>query len=187
MPIEFQNKTFSQVWQYADTMVSDYLYGDATGIIFPKNDEVTDAAIRNPIFPLLYYRFAARQIANSDENLFKSKVFSIIYIYGPEFLKELEIKKKLRGLSEDDILAGSKQVANVSTSPGQALTEPDEQLQGVDQQTRMKWTKSKMEGYANLLSLIDSTFIERFVSRFDKLFKKVTIGPKPPEEEASNG
>ena len=184
MPIEFQNKTFSELWPDANSCVSDYT---SPQTVFPKSDEVTDASIANTFYPIAYSKFAARQIANANMNLFKTKFFYTIYVYGPEFLKELEIKKKLRGLSEDDILAGSKQVANVSTSPGQALTEPDEQLQGVDQQTRMKWTKSKMEGYANLLSLIDSTFIERFASRFDKLFKKVTIGPKPPEEESSNG
>ena len=69
-------------------------------------------------------------------------MFSIIYQYGPTWEKRLDIQKSLRGLTEEDIRGGTRQINNHAWNPG---TEPStatlDELTTTNEQTSTKYTK----------------------------------------------
>lgn len=155
-----------------------------------KNDENIYYGVGlNPRFQgstdqTLYYLLSARygnsNIANSDENQFKLKLFSIIFQYGPTWEKRLDIQSNLRSLSEDELLTGTKQINNHSYNPSTApSTDTLEELTTINEQTSTKYKKSKMDAYANLMALLEKDVTEEFMNKFKKLFL-IIVEPQLP-------
>ena len=163
---------FTDVYDSAESFLADY--GD---IGLPKTISDTSATT---LFYLLYGRFGNDIIASSDTNRFKYRLFSIVWQYGPAWEKKLEVQKKLRDMSEADILTGSRQIYNNATHPATAPgTNTDEELDYIDSQNVTKARKGKLEGYALLLSLIDTDVTQEFLNRFQKLFLTM-VQPEEP-------
>ena len=163
---------FTDVYDSAESFLADY--GD---IGLPKTISDTSATT---LFYLLYGRFGNDIIASSDTNRFKYRLFSIVWQYGPAWEKKLEVQKKLRDMSEADILTGSRQIYNNATHPAtEPGTNTDEELEYIDSQNVTKARKGKLEGYALLLSLIDTDVTQEFLNRFQKLFLTM-VQPEEP-------
>ena len=77
------------------------------------------------LYMLLYGQYANSSFANYDLNQVKSKLFGIVYMYGPTWQKRAEIQKKLRNLTDDEIFTGSKQIVNQAQNPGTVPTAQD--------------------------------------------------------------
>lgn len=162
----------TDVYDSAESFLADY--GD---IGLPKTISDTSATT---LFYLLYGRFGNDIIASSDTNRFKYRLFSIVWQYGPAWEKKLEVQKKLREMSEADILTGSRQIYNNATHPAtEPGTNTDEELEYIDSQNVTKARKGKLEGYALLLSLIDTDVTQEFLNRFQKLFLTM-VQPEEP-------
>lgn len=163
---------FTDVYDSAESFLADY------GVIgLPKTISDTSATT---LFYLLYGRFGNDIIASSDTNRFKYRLFSIVWQYGPAWEKKLEVQKKLRDMSEADILTGSRQIYNNATHPAtEPGTNTDEELDYIDSQNVTKSRKGKLEGYALLLSLIDTDVTQEFLNRFQKLFLTM-VQPEEP-------
>ena len=178
---EYSTILFTQVWDNAIDFVADYklsgLY-DATDASH-LNNSISDANA-NLLFYLLYARYGNSPLANRDVNQFQYKVFSIIFQYGPTWAKELEVQKKIRALSDDDIKLGSKAIYNQALNP---QTEPStaalEELTYINQQNTTNYKKSPLEGYAILMELLKQDVTEDFLKKFSVCFKKFVTPEKP--------
>lgn len=126
------------------------------------------------IYYLLYARHGNDPIANSDENQFKYKLYSLLFTHGPTWSKRIEIQEKLRGLNEEDLLTGGKAIYNHAYNPSTApSTATLEELTAIDSQNTTNYRKSKLEGYSLLLSLLETDVTTEFIRKFDKLFLQV--------------
>ena len=168
----YRTKKFTDFYPMAQDFVNDYhLNGIPTTI-------TDDSA--NTLFYLLYARYGNSHIISSDENQFKYKLFSIIFQYGPTWEKRLDIQNKLRNLTEDELMIGTKAIYNTANNPG---TEPStgslEELPYINNQNTTGYKKSKMDAYANLLALLDTDVTEDFIKKFGKLFITI-LEPREP-------
>lgn len=123
------------------------------------------------LYYMLYARYGNSTIANSDENQFKYKVFTTIFMYGPAWQKRLDLQKKLMDLSDDEILKGTTAIHNSAYNPStDPSTQTLEELDYINQQNTTKYKKSKLEAYSNLYALIETDVTEEFLGKFKKLF-----------------
>ena len=97
---------------------------------------------------------------------------AIIFQYGPTWEKRLEIQDKLRKLSIDDLQTGTLSVTNLAKNPGNKLATDDELIKNVNDQSRTKYKKSKLDAYGQLYALLETDVTEEFLGKFKKLFNK---------------
>lgn len=134
------------------------------------------------LFYLLYARYGNSHIASSDENAFKYKLQSIIFMYGPTWEKRVEIQDALRQLTEEDLLKGSQAIYNTANAPGTelaGLVDNEGKVDYISGQNTTAYRKSKMEGYASLASLLETDVTKEFIDKFANLFLKL-IKPYDP-------
>ena len=182
----YRNRKFSDIYPTATAFVDNYLLAIPTEFQSSGSGQsydpgyTVDADTAKFIYYLLYARYGNSTIAASDENRFKFQVSSIIFQYGPLWRKELDIQKALRNLSDAEIKQGSFMIANHALNPSSApSTASLTELTKIDAQNTNRWVKSPLEGYANLLTLLNKDATEEFLNRFRKLFIKV-VEPEIP-------
>ena len=168
----YRTEKFTDFYPKAQDFVNDY---HRCGIPSTITDDTATT-----LYYLLYARYGNSHIISSDENQFKYKMFSIIFQYGPTWEKRLDIQNKLRNLTEDELMYGTKAIYNTANNPG---TEPStgslEELQYINSQNTTGYKKSKMDAYANLLALLDTDVTEDFIKKFGKLFITI-LEPREP-------
>jgi hypothetical protein len=168
----YRNRKFTDIFPDVDDFLLAY---NDSGI--PTTITTTNATT---LYYLLYARYGNSTIASSDETQFTYKVMAIIYQYGPTWEKRLEIQTALRGLSADELVAGTRQIMNHAQNPG---TEPTtatlSELDYIDSQNTVNYKKSKMDGYATLMALLDTDVSEEFLGKFKRLFLSI-VEPELP-------
>lgn len=194
---EYSTKLFCEVWSEAEDFVGDYkdsaLYDAYTDTSGTHLQNSLDDATATKLFYLLYARYGNNPIANRDVNQFKYKIFSTIFQYGPTWAKRLDVQVKLRDLSEDDIRLGSKAIYNQAMNPSTAPTTSTlDELTYINQQNTTNYKKSKVDGYAMLLELLDTDVTKQFVDRFKICFKTFVTPERPliyvsEEDEENDG
>ena len=195
---QYSTVLFTDVWDDVTEFVADY---KNNGIPYQYSylnngstvtvQTVSDTNIQT-LFYLLYAKYGNNPIANRDITQFKYKVFSLIYQYGPDWQKKLEVQYKLRGLTEDDLLKGSFAMYNAAVNPS---TEPTvaatTELNYINQQNTTRLTRGLLEGYNMLLGLLENDVTEEFVKRFNICFKKFVSSERPliyvSEEDEDDG
>ena len=186
----YSTKKFTDIYDDVNDFMTDY---KNIGIPYKINNvqTLTDANAQT-VYYLLYARYGNNPIANRDINQFKYKLFGVIFQYGPTWQKKLDIQAQLRGLTEDDIRLGSKAIYNQAMNPS---TEPStstlSELTYINQQNTTNYKKSKVDGYAMLLQLLDNDVTEDFIKKFNICFKKF-VSPEHPiifvdEEDEEDG
>ena len=164
---QYNTKLFTEVWEEVNDFIYDYNHLP-TGMKVMKQDLSTITTL----YYLLYAKYGNNPIANLDENQFKYKVFSIIFAKGPAWEKKLSIQEGLRALTESDIIKGGKAIYNNASNPGESpTTSTTEELTYINNQNTTNYVKSKMEGYAQLMSLLEDDVTTRFVNEFKRCFK----------------
>lgn len=160
---QYENKLFTDIYSTIDAFLEDYNTCGLPTLI--KEDSI------KTLFYLLYARYGNNPIANSDENQFKYKVFSIIYQYGPTWEKRLEIQENLRKLSIEDAAEGARSIYNhafnPSTGPSTGITD---ELNFINDQNVSKFKKSKTDAAMDLWELLRVDVSEVFLIQFRKLF-----------------
>ena len=179
---EYNTVLFCLVWPDADSFVTDHQNCEIKANV---SDEVARI-----IYYLLYARYGNSPIALFDINQFKYAVFSTVFQYAPTWQKKLEIQEKLRGLTEEELRAGGRNVVNYALHPD---TEPSDastdELQHISQQTSTNHKRGMADAYGNLLRFLVDDVTERFLERFRKLFLKflspniTAIYPQNNEED----
>lgn len=175
---QYDTKLFTDIYEDVDSFIEDYLEINLGGLTVDATHE--NYGLVPKLFYLLYAKFGNSPIANLDENQFKYKLFSVIFMYGPAWEKRLDIQDKVRQLSADDLLQGAKAVHNHAYNPG---TEPStgdlEELNYINDQNTTNYKKSKMDAYGQLWSLIATDVTEEFLARFNDCFKKFVKPANP--------
>ena len=168
----YRQKRFTDEYESVEDFLADY---KDCGIPTTISDNSAQT-----LFYLLYGSYGNDVIASSDINRFKYKLFSIIFQYGPNWEKQLEIQNKLRGLTEEDIRLGSRQIYNTAQNPStEPSTNTTDELQYINNQNVTKNQRGVLEGYATLLSLLRTDVTQEFLNRFRKLFLTI-VQPEEP-------
>ena len=172
---QYSTILFTEVWDNAEDFKADY---KASGLYQTVSKISDDSA--NMLFYLLYARYGNNPIANRDVNQFKYKIFSVIFQYGPKWEKDLDIQKKVRELTEDEIRTGSFAMYNQALNPSTApTTASDTELNYINGQNTTRYKKSKLEGYALLTELLQDDVTEAFLKKFNICFKRFVSPEKP--------
>ena len=168
----YDTKLFCEIYPDEASFLTDYL-----GNKFPK--DITNDNI-SVIFYLLYAKYGNTPIANFDVNQFKYKLFSVIFMYGPRWQKQLAIQQEIRALNIDDVMKGNKTIWNKALNPN---TEPStaalEEVREINEQNVQTQKKSIADSYALLLGLLEDTFTEEFIDRFKICFKSFVMHERP--------
>jgi hypothetical protein len=110
----------------------------------------------------------------------KFKIFSVMFQYGPTWEKRLDIQAKLRAISDDDLLKGSKAIFNHAFNPSSTpSTGSLDELTFINDQSTSNYKKSKMDAYMQLWELLDTDVTEEFLAQFKKCFKLFVSSEQP--------
>lgn len=168
----YRQKKFTDVYDSVEKFLADY-----NGVGLPTTISQGSA---QTLYYLLYGRYGNDIIASSDINRFKYRLFGIIFQYGPTWEKRLEIQEKLRGLTEDEILTGSRQIYNNAQNPStEPSTDTTDELQYINEQNVTKNRRGKLDAYAMLMELLRSDVTNELLTKFKTLFLTV-IEPEEP-------
>lgn len=169
---EYNTMLFSDIYDDEDKFLSDY-----TSLPMPQTITEQSAII---VFYLLYGQYGNNPISNMDVHQFKIKLFNIIWQYGPSWEARLSIQSKVRELTDEELVQGSKSIFNHSFNPSTApSTSSTEELPTIDDQNTSFYRKSKLEGLQIQWSMIKSDVTKEFVDRFKILFKKFVAYEEP--------
>ena len=183
---QYSTITFTDVWDDVDEFKSDLADSPFAASLSTSNPDNVSI-----LFYLLYARYGNNPIANYDITQWKFKIFSVIFQYGPTWQKRLDIQAKLRGLSDADILLGSKAIFNHAFNPSTTpSTGSLDELTYINDQSTSNYKKSKMDAYMQLWELLRTDVTEQFLNEFRKCFKVFVSSEQPllyvsdtPEEE----
>lgn len=167
MTPQYNTILFQEVWDEPEAFINDF-----NDSVFNKMTSF-DSDVLELVFGLLYAKYGNNPIANNDVNQFKAKVFSVLFSYGPTWLKRLDIQNKLRALSDEEITKGGKAIYNNALNPdGAPATQSLEELARINSQSTTNYKKSRMDAYAQLWSLLDVDVTTEFINKFRICFKQ---------------
>lgn len=179
-----------------DTILFTDVYADVASFTNDYNNVGIPTTIQtnsvSTLYYLLYAKYGNSPIANYDVNQFKYKLFSIIFQYGPAWEKRLEIQNKLRNLTDDELIKGSKAIYNHANNPSVSpSTATLEELDYINDQSTTNYKKSKMDAYGQLWDLLRTDVTGEFLSKFKVCFKNFILPERnfiyvTEEEEEEN-
>jgi hypothetical protein len=183
----YRTRTFADIFPSYEEFIEDIqespLYVDFDNVIDPndpKREDLDGLLTYETLYYMLYAHYGNSHIAYSDENQFRFYLYTLIHQYGPTVAKKAYVQSKLRSLSQDELLRGGKAIYNHAFNPG---TEPSTatltELTRINDQNTSNHIKSVMEGYANLLGLLETDVLDEFIHRFRRLFIKVLAADYP--------
>lgn len=172
---QYSTYLFTDIWDDVDEFKSDFADSPFAGAVSTSNPDSVST-----IFYLLYARYGNNPIANRDITQWKFKIFSVIFQYGPTWEKRLDIQKKLRNISDSDLLLGGKSVFNHAYNPSTTpSTSSLDELTYINDQNTSNYKKSKMDAYMQLWELLRTDVTEEFLNEFKKCFK-IFVSPERP-------
>jgi len=172
---QYSTILFTDVWDDVDTFKFDLANSPFASCISASNPDNVSL-----VFYLLYARYGNNPIANRDINQWKYKIFSIMFQYGPTWEKRLDIQSKLRAISDEDLLKGSKAIFNHAFNPSTApSTASLDELTYINDQSTSNYKKSKMDAYMQLWELLDNDVTEDFIKKFKVCFKIFVSSERP--------
>ena len=172
---QYSTITFTDVWDSAGEFKSDLADSPFAGCISTTSPDNVSL-----VFYLLYARYGNNPIANLDVTQWKFKIFSTIFQYGPTWEKRLDVQKKIRNLTETDLLAGSKAIYNSALNPSTTpSTGSLDELTYINSQNTTNYKKPKMEAYAQLWDILQTDVTEEFLVKFKKCFKIFVSAEQP--------
>lgn len=169
----YRNRKFSDVWGDVESFVSDYNDSQIPEVLTETN--------LTTLYYLLYARYGNSTIASSDENQFKYKIFSNIFMYGPAWQKRLEMQDAVMKLNISEVQKdGGKVIYNSASNPSvEPQNDSTEALPYINQQNTSNYIKSKVDSIAVINELINTDVTEYFLSTFKKFFLTV-VSPELP-------
>lgn len=172
----FRNKKFNQIYETYESFYKDYGLFKVNGL----DPKLLNENSLKTIFMLLSGYYGQSTIANASIDQFKIKLFTLVFQYAPAWEKRLDVQNKIRQLTEEEITTGSKVIYNHAYHDGTApSTNTLEELPAINEQNTNNYKKSKLEGYASLISLINTDVTKDFVNKFKGLFLTI-VEPELP-------
>lgn len=102
----YDTNLFCDIWESSAEFLADY---NNTGEEY-TNQVPTTISQQNALmtYLLLFSRYGNNPIANYDVTQFKSKIFTIIWQYGPAWEKRLQMQADIRNLTLQEITTGTR-------------------------------------------------------------------------------
>lgn len=170
----FRYRTFSQIMPSKEDFLSLWNESAYPKVLEESGNEY--GADMTTIYYMLLSRYAHSPIASLDETQFVNKMFLLIFQHGKTLARKLEVQAKLKALTEEQLVKGGKAFYNHAMNPSTApVTDTIEALGKIDSQNVTSYVKSVMEGYEQLLALIDDSVVDEFLSRFEVLFNPLVM------------
>lgn len=181
----YRNNKFGEIYPDVETFQADYE---------AFNKDILDNKFQFPetvktLWLLLAAKYGDSTVASANQDQFKLKLFSTIFMYGPTWEKRLDVQKQIRELDIDDLRQGGKAIYNSALNPSNAVydasgeynggTNTMEELKYINQQNTTNYKKSKAEAYATMIQLLNTDVTSTFLSKFRKLFLTV-VSPEVP-------
>lgn len=168
----YKNKSFSQIFPDFDSFLEEY---KANGFGVTIKDETARV-----IYYGIYARHGEDRPASLNTNMFKYKLWYIVYNEGPVFEKKTDIQAKLRALTDEEILDGTTAIYNhANNTSNPPSTDDKTQLKFIDDQNVTRYTKDKKTGYMELNELLKGNLMDAMMKKIDKLFN-VVVEPDVP-------
>lgn len=168
----YRQRSFTQIWENVDSFLGDYQNAGIPALISQTS--------ATTLFYLLYARYGNSTIASSDENQFKYKVFTLIFMYGPTWEKRVDLQDQIRQLDIEELKKGSTAIYNKAFNPETApTTQTLEEIVTINEQNVNKYKRSTAEAYALLINLLETDVTAYFLDRFKSLFLTV-VEPQLP-------
>lgn len=181
---KYDTPTFLEVYPTSTDFVNGY---KASPLYLSELDDSTLTVL----YALLVAKYGGTPTINRTLDLFKIKLYSVIFKFGPTWYKKLDIQKKLRALTESEILLGATSIYNTAMNPEQAPTTGTlDELTYINNQIVNKYKKNKTQGYAELYTLLREDVTESFLAKFKVCFRSVVapdwVFVESEEEEEDN-
>lgn len=168
----FRTRTFVEIFPTVSQFVTEY---GVNGIGQPLDQDHISA-----LYYLLYARYGNSHIASIDENTFKYRIWSNIFMYGPAWQKRLELQQDIMGLSLEEFQKGDTAIYNHAYNPSSApSTDTMDELLTVNEQNTTKYKKGTLNAYTQLWELISTDVTKYFLDRFANLFLTI-VAPELP-------
>lgn len=169
---EYNTETFCDIFTNVDEFISFY---HNNGIKTTISDENA-----NLLYYLLYAQYGNSPIANYDVYQFKMKLSAIIFKYGPAWESKLKIQEVLRGLSEEELIIGSREIRNHAYNPSEGpSTSALQELGTINEQTSHGIKRGKLDAYATLAEILKDDVSDAFLNKFKVLFKQFVMPENP--------
>lgn len=163
---------FDEIWESATAFVNAYHNQS-----LPQ--ELSDDSITT-LYYLLYGRYGSDSIIGTNVRQWEYRFWGMVFQYGPAWEKRLQVQKRVRELSEDDLRDGDLNLNNLAYNPGTApATTSTEVLKGIAQQNAGIKKRSILGGYSMLESLLATDVSEEFLEHFKDLFKPLLYSGVP--------
>lgn len=172
----FRTRTFAEIWPSSQDFLNDFLPNPLNAIY----ENMIESQYAEMLYYHLFARYGNSHIANSDENQFKFKVYSIFARFGPTWLARYKIQMELRDTSSEALSIGSKQIYNKAYNPAEYVgTGINDEIQTLNEQTVAKSQRGVLETRAVQLDLIETDITGPFIERFKDLFV-IVVQPRVP-------
>ena len=163
---------FEDIWESSTAFVNAYHNQS-----LPQ--ELKDETITT-LYYLLYGRYGSDCISGTNVRQWEYRFWGMVFQYGPAWEKRLEVQKRVRELSEDDLRDGDLSLNNLAYNPGTAPeTTSTEVLTGIAQQNAGIKKRSILGGYSMLESLLATDVSEEFLEHVKDLFKPLLYSGVP--------
>lgn len=178
--------SFVDVWDDSDNFKADYkasVFYDykeetvtedgVTKTIIHLNNSISEPRIEL-LFGLLYAKYGNNPISGNNLHQFKTKLFSIIYKYGPEWETKLNIQQKVRDLKDDDVMLGSFTIYNhaYNDASNPATNNSEYISEYINDQNTTRYKKSPLEGLILQWDALADNSTEKFINKFQVCFQR---------------
>ena len=171
---------FGQIWPTEASFITDYKNGTIPTTISDNTAKL--------LYGLLAGRYFNSPINFDSIGQWKQQFMSILYCFGPSWEKKLELQKKLRSLTDEELVQGSRQMYNTAGNPSTPInsgtmetgTMSAKELNYIKEQNVSLFQRGKLEGYSALYEVIKADVTTNFLNKFDKLFLNCVTPQRVP-------
>jgi hypothetical protein len=178
----YNQQRFCEIYPAVNDFLADFerMSSDTTRSILGIPVKLTDADLMTTYY-LIFSRFGNTAInTNFDLARWKMNLQTIIYSYGPEYFKKMEIQDNIRNLTLSDLQTGAKTIMNTAMNPEvEPSTASLEELNYINQQNTSNSKLSQVDAYGLQWDMMHSRLTEEFIAKFKPLFSKFTLRDKP--------
>lgn len=169
-----RTRSYSEIYSNSNDFITEWFNSPfaSTNVMSANDLELT--------YFILLSNFANSHIVSSDENRFKLELMSLVFRYAPSWIKRIDLQKKLRGLTDDELMQGSKNIYNHAFNPSaEPPTSTLDEINYINEQNTNNFKKSKMDAYQSLYMILETDVTAEFIKVFKKLFRTV-VEPESP-------
>lgn len=167
---KYLSPTFLEIFPASSDFISGY---KASPLYI---NELTDATL-GVLYSLLVAKYGENPISNKTVDLFKNKLYSVIFKFGPTWNKKLDLQKKLRALTDTELMLGTTTIYNRASNPESApSTDTLDELTYINDQNTQKFKKNKSTAYAELYTLLRDDVTDSFINQFRICFRNIVAG-----------